>query len=199
MSLRLCIATANRHKLAEIALGLRDLPIHLVASDELDEVPDVVEDGATYADNARKKALAFREASGLASLADDSGLEIDALQGAPGVKSHRYGGESLAFPEKMAMILGEIAKIPPERRTARFRCALALAKPDGSVVVEEAACEGIIGPAPAGVGGFGYDPIFHFPPLRKSFAELSAEEKLAHSHRGKALAQLRPLLLSLAG
>jgi XTP/dITP diphosphohydrolase len=193
----LCIATGNAHKVAEIALALRGLPLRLVSSRDLTAPPDVVEDGATYADNAVKKARAYLETSGFPSLADDSGLEVDALDGAPGIHSHRFGGAGLAFAEKIALLLEKLASIPPAQRTARFRCAVALARPDGSIVVEEGSCEGVILDAPRGKGGFGYDPVFLYPPLGKTFAEIDEVAKLAVSHRGRALAKIRPAIEAL--
>lgn len=193
----LCIATGNAHKVAEVALALRGLPLRLVSSRELPAPPDVVEDGATYAANAAKKALAYLDASGLPSLADDSGLEVDALGGAPGVHSHRFGGADSSFAEKIALLLAKLAATPPAQRTARFRCAVALAHPNGGIVIEEGACEGVILEAPRGTGGFGYDPVFLFPPLGKTFAEIDEAEKLAVSHRGRAIAKLRPAIEAL--
>ncbi|MFN0149466.1 MAG: non-canonical purine NTP pyrophosphatase [bacterium] len=194
----LCIATGNAHKLAEIALALADLPLVLVSSNDIAQPPHVEEDGATYAANASKKALAYLAASGLPSLADDSGLEVDALDGAPGVHSHRYGGADLPFAAKIARLLAALEAASPQSRSARFRCAVALATSDGGVVVEEAACEGSILTAPRGAAGFGYDPVFYFPPLGKTFAEIASEVKLPVSHRGLALAKLRPALAALA-
>jgi len=194
----LCIATGNAHKLAEIALALSGLPITLVSSSDLAHPPQVEEDGATYAENAAKKALAYLAASGLPSLADDSGLEVDALGGAPGVHSHRYGGAELPFAEKIARLLAALEAAAAPSRAARFRCAVALATADGRVTVEEAACEGSILTAPRGAGGFGYDPVFFYPPLGKTFAEISSQAKLPVSHRGLALAKLRPALAALA-
>ena len=193
----LCIATGNAHKVAEIALALRGLPLRIVSSRDLPAAPDVDEDGATYAENAAKKARAYVEASGLPSLADDSGLEVDALGGEPGLRSHRFGGAGLPFAEKIALLLEKLAGTPPERRTARFRCAVALARTDGSLVIEEGVCEGVIIDAPRGAGGFGYDPVFLYPPLGKTFAEIDESEKLAVSHRGRALAKIRPAIEAL--
>jgi len=193
----LCIATGNAHKLAEIALALGGLPLSLVSSNDLARPPHVEEDGATYAENASKKALAYLSASGLPSLADDSGLEVDALGGAPGVHSHRYGGPDLPFAEKIARLLAALDAAPARSRAARFRCAVALATLDGRVTIEEAACEGSILTAPRGTGGFGYDPIFFFPALGKTFAEIPADVKLPVSHRGLALAKLRPAIAAL--
>lgn len=191
---RLGIATTNPHKVSEIASALEGLPIRLLAADAFPGLPEVVEDGATYGENAAKKALSFLRHAGIPALADDSGLEIDALGGAPGIGSHRYGGEGLPFPEKMRLILDALRDTRGAARSARFRCAIALALPDGSVHLAEGVSEGIIAGAPCGSEGFGYDPIFLFPPLGRTFAEISAGEKLSVSHRGRALARIRPLL-----
>jgi XTP/dITP diphosphohydrolase len=194
----LCLATTNRGKIAEIALALEGLPLRLIAASEIANAPAVDEDGRTYEENARKKALAFVAATGLASLADDSGLEIDALDGAPGILSNRFGGEGTPFAEKIRLVLAALDAKPRAPRTARFRCAVVLAAPGRTPVAAEGACEGEIIAAPRGAQGFGYDPIFLVPSLGKTFAELSAEEKQALSHRGIALARMRPALERLA-
>jgi XTP/dITP diphosphohydrolase len=193
----LVVATTSAHKLGEIRRALDGAPVRIRAASEFPEVGDVPEDAPDYAGNARAKALAYAVATGLPALADDSGLEIDALGGAPGVRSRRFAGEATGFEEKMARILDALADRPDVERAARFRCVVALALPGGAVALEEGVCEGHIARAPRGDGGFGYDPIFVHPPSGRTFAELAPDEKLAISHRGRALAKIRPRLTDL--
>jgi XTP/dITP diphosphohydrolase len=149
---------------------------------------------SSYADNALAKARAAARAAGLLALADDSGLEVDALGGAPGVRSARYGGPGLDDAGRCRALLAALAGVPESRRTARFRCAVALAEPGGREAVVEGAAEGIILTAPRGRGGFGYDPVFLYPPLGATFAEIPEAEKHAVSHRGRAVARARAVL-----
>lgn len=187
--MHLLIATTNRHKAAEIRALLAGLPLRV---DTLADHPGVEapeETGATFADNARLKALAYNRQTGRAAVADDSGLEIDALDGAPGVRSARFNGDS--YPEKFAAIHGALRARGVRTSTARFVCALALAD-DGRVVFEtRGVVEGEIAPAPAGAAGFGYDPIFFHPPSGRTFGELPPADKAAVSHRGRAFRALR--------
>ena len=190
--MNLLIATTNRHKAAEIREMLAALPVRL---DTLAEHPGLeapAETGATFAANARLKALAYSRQTGRTAVADDSGLEIDALDGAPGVRSARFGGDSYA--EKFAAIYRLLRARGTETSTARFVCALAVA--DGGRIVYETrgVVEGQIAPAPAGSGGFGYDPIFFHPPSGRTFAEMPAAEKAAVSHRSRAFRALRTFL-----
>ena len=190
--LNLLIATTNRHKAAEIRALLSGLPVHL---DTLTEHPGLEapeETGATFAANARLKAAAYSRQTGRVAVADDSGLEIDALDGAPGVRSARFGGDSYA--EKFAAIYRQLRARGADTSTARFVCALAVA--DGGRIVFETRgiVEGRIAPAPAGAGGFGYDPIFYHLPSGMTFAEMPAAEKAAVSHRGRAFGNLRAYL-----
>lgn len=198
MELPQCIvvASANPKKAAELAELLSALPVEVLPRPP--EVPEVVEDGATFLANARLKAVALAEATGEAALADDSGLEVDALGGAPGVHSARYSGESATDADNVERVLAELARraTEPAARTARFRCVLVLRSPDGGELVAEGAVEGHLIDAPRGEGGFGYDPIF--VPADgdgRTFAEMSPEEKQAISHRGRAL---RALVVQLA-
>ena len=195
--MHLLIATTNRHKAAEIRALLAGLPLRV---DTLADHPGVEapeETGATFADNARLKALAYNRQTGRAAVADDSGLEIDALDGAPGVRSARYNGAS--YPEKFAAIYGALRKQGARTSTARFVCALALA--DGGRIVFETrgVVEGEIAPAPAGAAGFGYDPIFYYPPRGSTFGELPPADKAAISHRGRAFRALRDHLAAVRG
>jgi XTP/dITP diphosphohydrolase len=158
----------------------------------------VEEDGETFAANAAKKAREVAAAAGLPALADDSGLEVDALDGAPGVRSARYAGAGHDDAANNRRLLAELAGVPTARRTARFRCAVALADPRGplgdTVEIREGACAGVILESPRGHNGFGYDPLFLYPELGRTFAELSLEEKGRLSHRARALAAMLPVL-----
>ena len=190
--MKLLIATTNRHKAAEIRALLAGLPVRL---DTLAEHPGLEapeETGATFAANARLKAIAYSRQTGRTAVADDSGLEIDALDGAPGVRSARFNGDTYA--EKFAAIYRLLRARGAETGAARFVCALAVAG-GGQIVFEtRGVVEGRIAPAPAGGGGFGYDPIFYHPPSGRTFGELPAAEKAAVSHRGRAFRALRAFL-----
>ncbi len=155
---------------------------------------DVKEDGTTFLENARKKAVAVMAASGLPALADDSGLCVDALDGRPGIYSARYAGPGATDADRTAKLLAELAQVPQAERTAQFVCAICVAYPDGRFLEIEEACAGRILPAPRGENGFGYDPVFYVPELGKTFAEATDEEKNAISHRGKALRKLMDFL-----
>ena len=197
---RLVVATRNRGKLAEIRALLADVPVTVVGLDELDpSPPEVEEDADTFAGNAAKKAREVALATGLPTLSDDSGLEVDALGGAPGVRSARFSGEAATDARNNQMLLALLADVPPERRQARFRCAVALADPAGPLsdrlIAAEGACEGVVLEAPRGDGGFGYDPLFYCPELGMTFAEAGIGPKSGVSHRARALARLRPLLV----
>jgi XTP/dITP diphosphohydrolase len=192
----LLVATHNRGKIEEFRRILGGLGVALVGAGDLN-LPEVDEDGETFEANAIKKARALAAAARRITLADDSGLEVDALGGAPGVRSARYAGG--AGPEaNIRKLLAALEGVPPERRTARFRCVLALADPEGPlgerVELAAAACEGTIALAPRGSGGFGYDPIFIPAGEVRTMAELAAAEKDALSHRGRACRALAPWL-----
>jgi XTP/dITP diphosphohydrolase len=191
----LVLASRNRKKRLELQALLGVLDVNVRSAEEFPNVADVEEDGRTFLENARKKAHAFARATGLPALADDSGLEVDALGGAPGVRSHRYAGPNATDSQNNEKLLRELQGVPPPKRTARFRCAAVLAWPDGRVIEAEGACEGILLDAPRGAGGFGYDPLFFVPEHGKTFAELPAESKNAISHRARALERLRALLV----
>ena len=185
----LVIASHNRKKAGEMLTILSELlpGLELLTLADFDGAPEPEETGATYRENAAIKAESGAAYTGLPSLADDAGLEIDALGGAPGLYSKRFGGEELPFPEKMARILGLLKDVPDEKRGARFRCVIALADKDNPTQFFEATCEGRIAQAPSGIGGFGYDPIFYLPELGCSMADLTADQKNQISHRGKVL------------
>jgi XTP/dITP diphosphohydrolase len=203
--LRLLLATSNPGKLRELRAILGGVPVELVGLTELGDgpPPEVEETGATLLDNARSKARAYAAWSGLAAVADDSGLEVDALGGAPGVRSARYAGEGASDQANLDKLLEELAGVPPERRRARFRCAAVLTDPPGLVPEwrewrAEAAWEGRILEAPRGSGGFGYDPVFLPEGWDRTSAEVDAATKDAASHRGRAFRALRPAIQAWA-
>lgn len=195
--MRLLIATHNRGKLTEYQAMLADLPVELVTLDDVGIFNDVPETGATLAENARLKALAYARTSGLLTLADDSGLEVDALGGEPGVRSKRYAGENTSDAERNAFLLAKLRNVPAGKRTARFRCAIAIATPQGELWETEGTCEGEIAFDARGTNGFGYDPIFHVAERGVRMAELSTEEKNRVSHRARAAEQARRILLGI--
>jgi len=192
--MRLVLATRNEGKAKEIREALSGLEVDLLT---LSDFPEVHEDGATFSENAKKKALTVAKFTGLPALADDSGLEVDALGGMPGVRSARFAGEGADDDANNRKLLELLKGLPPERRTARFRCVLALAFPDGEVYTVEGTCEGLIAEEPAGEGGFGYDPLFLIPEEGRTFAQMTREEKNSLSHRGRALRKLREVLHQL--
>jgi XTP/dITP diphosphohydrolase len=196
------LGTRNRGKLAEFRKLLEDLPIDLLGlSDVMPELPPVSEDGTTFEQNATKKAKAIAEATLMVTLADDSGLEVDALGGAPGVRSARFAGERPTDAENNAALLKALEEVPEEARTARFRCVLCLVDPwtsdDGSLCTVHGVCEGSIASSPRGGGGFGYDPLFIVRGDRHTMAELSDEQKNSISHRARAIQALGPHLQSV--
>ncbi len=190
---RLLLATRNRDKVEEIREALAGLEIDLLTVDELGPLPEVIEDQETLKGNAIKKAATLASLSGLLSLADDTGLEVDALNGAPGVYSSRYSGENATYAENVTRLLSELEEVRPAERTARFRCVIAIADARGVETVD-GVCEGLIIDEPRGSGGFGYDPVFMVPDTGKTMAELSMAEKNRISHRGRALARMRVVL-----
>jgi XTP/dITP diphosphohydrolase len=191
----LLIATGNPGKRIELQDLLQDLPVRLVLPAEIGlEDFDVIEDGQTYAENAQKKALAYCQASGLFVLADDSGLEVDALGGAPGLHSARYAPQPGATDaDRRALLIRNLSGLP-RPWTARFRCTVAIATPKGLLTLTEGICEGEIIPEERGTGGFGYDPIFLLPELGLTTAELSRQQKNTLSHRARAVHAAIPLL-----
>lgn len=195
MTREIVIASKNKGKIREIRQIYADLPVAIV---EQADLPDVVEDGDSFSANARKKAVEIARHTGKWALADDSGLEVDALRGAPGIHSARWsGGGDEANNDKL---LAELRDVPPPARTARYRAVVIIASPDGRVVAEaDGACEGLIGFERKGTGGFGYDPLFVVPQFGKTMAELPSETKHSISHRGEALRRLRgPLTHALS-
>lgn len=190
----LLLATTNRHKLEEYRAIFSDVPFRLLSLADIQLAMDIEETGTTFAENAALKARAYAQASGILSLADDSGLEIDAMDGAPGIYSARFAGGESTYEERFRLILEQLKGLPPEQRSARFRCAIALAEPSGYCRLVEGIIEGIIATAPRGQQGFGYDPIFLVPELGKTTAELTPDEKNHISHRGHAAQKARILL-----
>lgn len=197
--MKLLVATTNRKKGGEMVqiLGAAGLAVEIVTLADYPELPEVEETGETFLANAHLKAKAAVAQTGLISIADDGGLAIDALDGAPGVFSHRYLGESTPFSEKMDRILDMLRDVPDSGRTCRFCCAVVIATPDGRTFECEGTCEGRIAHEKRGGGGFGYDPIFLLPGLGRHMAELDPDEKHRISHRGKALACAVPILRTL--
>ncbi|HET6202727.1 MAG TPA: RdgB/HAM1 family non-canonical purine NTP pyrophosphatase [Planctomycetota bacterium] len=199
-TIEIVVASRNRKKAAELGRFLARLPVRTLDADEAGGNVQVEEDGETFAANAAKKAAAFARACGRWALGDDSGLCVDALGGAPGVRSARFAGEKANDFANNRKLLAELAGIPAERRTARFVCSLALADPTGTIrLAVEGSAEGRVLAAPRGVGGFGYDPLFLYAPLGRTFAELPPEEKDRVSHRGVALRALAAGLVPLLG
>ncbi len=190
------IATTNRGKLAEIRLVLAGLPHAFVTLDEVPVIAEPEESGATFSENARQKARHYARASGLPTIAEDSGLEIDALGGAPGICSSRYNGAT--YPEKFARLYAALRERGADGSPARFVCVVALARADRIVFEARGTVEGFVAQQPRGEHGFGYDPIFYHPPSGRTLAELEDDEKRAVSHRGHAFRALREFLAGLA-
>ena len=183
------IATRNPGKTAEIRSLLEGFPVDIKNLTDFGPIPEVEEDGTTFDENAYKKSSFTARVLGYPALADDSGLAVAALNGAPGVFSARYGGEHATDEDRVRKLLAEV-KGCSDRRAA-FECVISLAVPSGPALTYEGRCEGVLAEAPAGANGFGYDPIFFYPALKKTFAQLTREEKSRVSHRGKALGELR--------
>jgi len=191
---RLVLATLNPDKARELASLLGDLPFEIVDLSAILGASLPAEGEESYRANALAKARATVRASGAFALADDSGLEVDALGGGPGVRSARYGGLGLSDADRCKRLFAELRGVPGARRTARFRCVVALAAPDGREEVVEGVVEGLITEAPRGTGGFGYDPLFFYLPMNRTFAELEPTVKNRVSHRAHALARAREVL-----
>lgn len=195
--MKLLVATTNPGKLAEIEAVFKNLPVKAIPLSALSGWPEVIEDGKSFEENALKKARALADFSGYLTLADDSGLEVDALNGAPGIYSARYSGEGADDARNNEKLLRALAHVPQEKRRARFVCVIALCGPISNGRKEwlfYGECEGWIAFEPKGENGFGYDPLFFYPPLGKTFGEVDREIKGRYSHRGKALAKLKQAL-----
>lgn len=183
--MKLVIATRNKHKLEEIRAIFQHPALEIVSAFDFPDIPDVIEDGSTFEANAVKKAVELATATGLWALADDSGLEVDELNGEPGVYSARYAGEPVSYKANNEKLLAALEAVGD--RTARFRCVIALSSPSGVARTVEGSCEGSVGFEERGEGGFGYDPLFVPEGYEQTFAELAPEDKHAISHRGNAL------------
>ncbi|HEX2697033.1 MAG TPA: RdgB/HAM1 family non-canonical purine NTP pyrophosphatase [Anaerolineales bacterium] len=196
---RLLLATNNKGKIEELRALLNDLQIQFLTPEDIHLSLDVEEDGKTYAENASKKAIAFAQASGLISLADDSGLEVDALHGAPGLYSARYSQKPGAKDADRRAYLLQNLRGKPRPWTAHFRATIAIAPPGGKVKFAEGRCEGEIIPEERGTGGFGYDRIFFIPEVGSTMAELDMDEKNRLSHRARAVMNAKPILIEMFG
>ncbi len=193
--MRLLIATTNPGKVREYRALLAGLDLELVGLNDVGIDVDVDETGETYAANAELKARTYAQLSGLLTLADDSGLEVEALGGRPGVYSARYAPDS---PARIQKLLGEMIDVPDDQRAARFQCAIVLATPDGSITATEGSCEGVIARAARGSNGFGFDPIFYMPEHSATMAELPEDVKNQISHRAHAAQKMRAILAEIA-
>jgi XTP/dITP diphosphohydrolase len=194
---KLLIATHNRGKLSEYQELLHDLDLELLTLDDVGIAGDVQETGATFQENAEQKAVTYARQSGLLALGDDSGLEVDALKGEPGVYSKRYAGEGKSDEERNAYLLAKLRRVPQPQRSARFRCVIVIADPHSGTWTTEGTCEGRIAVEPSGTNGFGYDPIFIVSESGRHMAELTADEKNRVSHRGRAAVRARQILEQL--
>ena len=197
---KILVATTNPGKIVELQAML-GTDLRWLSLADFSEIPEIVEDGATFAENARKKALGYAQATGVWTIADDSGLVVDALDGAPGVKSARFSGDKEEEADKTLIdhrniikVLELLEGVPQEQRTARFVCRLCLASPGKILLETKGTLEGLIADREVGSQGFGYDPIFFVPHLKKTVAQLTREEKNAISHRGRAIRELKPPL-----
>ena len=199
MMKEIVIATNNRHKFDEISAILQGLPVRLIPLSDYPDAPELKEEGATYAENALHKALTVARFTGKWALADDTGLEVDALDGRPGLYSARFAGEGVTFADNKRKLLWLMESIPTEKRTAAFRTVLALVSPSGTSQVVEGVLYGRIAEKEQGTGGFGYDALFYLPEWGKTYAELTADEKNRISHRARAVQKIRESLLKTVG
>jgi XTP/dITP diphosphohydrolase len=192
---RILVATTNAGKLREVRAALEEVPVVLDTLDSLPPIPEPEETGSTFAENARLKARYYAARSGRMTVAEDSGLEIDALGGEPGVRSARFLGPDASYAQRFAEIERRLQAHPLAPRTARFVCAAVVASPEHALFETTGTVEGIIAPAPAGEHGFGYDPIFYYPPYAMTFGEISRDAKNRVSHRGVAFRRVAGWLL----
>jgi XTP/dITP diphosphohydrolase len=194
---RLLVATTNHGKVAEYASLLAGLDIELITLGQAGISQEAREDYNTFAENARSKAEFYAGLSGLLTLADDSGLEVDALGGEPGVRSSRYAGDNASDSDRVNFLLKKLQGVPMEKRQARFKCVIAIASPGGRLDLVSGECEGVIALEPSGENGFGYDPIFYLPQYGKTIAEITTGQKNEISHRGRAAKKAREVLAAL--
>ncbi len=192
--MELVLATRNKDKVKEIKKIIGEQGLKLLSLNDFDEFPEVVEDRQTLEENAIKKATETAQFTGKTSLADDSGLEVDALDGAPGVHSARFAGEGRSYQDNNEKLLQLLQNIPDKKRSARFRCVIAIATPEGDIRTVEGVCEGVIARESRGSNGFGYDPVFFIKEYNRTFAELSPEVKNKISHRALALEKAKEIL-----
>jgi XTP/dITP diphosphohydrolase len=192
----LVLASKNKGKISEIETALADPLLQYRSLNEFQDLPEIIEDGASFQENALKKARTVSHNLNLPVLADDSGLTVDCLEGAPGIYSARFAGPRASDPQNNEKLLALLQGVPEEKRTARFVCVLVFYEPSGRWFQTEGIWEGLIAPAPKGDQGFGYDPIFYLPELQKTVAQLPLETKSRISHRAKALEKMRPFILS---
>ena len=189
------VGTRNRHKAAEIRRILLHVPVTVLDLSAFDELPEVPEEGHTFRENASAKALAFAQMTGLPTMADDSGIEVDALGGGPGIYSARFAGDHATDEDNNRLLLEILSGTPPYARTARYRCAIAFATPEQVHFATEGSVEGVIMEEEKGTNGFGYDPLFYVPPFGATFGELSPYVKDSVSHRARALAEFKRRLV----
>jgi XTP/dITP diphosphohydrolase len=195
MSNKILLATNNPGKIAELRSMIAELPFEICGIADFPDIVEVEETGSTIGENARLKATGYALQTGVTAMADDSGLEVDGLDGRPGVLSARYGGEGTSFEKKMKMLLGELEKADSPDRSAQFSCAIAISDENGRILFEsEGICRGRIALSPIGTGGFGYDPIFVPDGYEQTFGELSGAVKHNISHRSRAFSQIIPFL-----
>ena len=194
---RLLVATTNRGKVAEYSALLYGLDIELITLDQAGISQEASEEYNTFAENARSKAEFYSGLSGLLTIADDSGLEVDALGGEPGVRSSRYAGDNASDADRVNFLLNKLKEVPLEKRQARFKCVIAIATPDGNLHLTSGECEGAIALEPRGKNGFGYDPIFFLPQYGKTIAEIEPNLKNEISHRGRAASKARAVLAEI--
>jgi XTP/dITP diphosphohydrolase len=191
------LATLNQHKIKEIKEIFQDLPIQFISLKDFVHPPTIVEDGKSFQENAIKKAQGLAKWTGKNCLADDSGIEVDYLKGAPGIYSARFSGENATDEENNIKLLEALKHVPFDQRKARYRCVMAIATPAGIVKTEEGTCEGVIVLTPKGTNGFGYDPLFYYPSLGMTFGELEPHLKNKLSHRYYALQKIKPTLMKI--
>ena len=194
---KIVVASGNAGKVKELTELLNGLDIEVLSLKDFRDIGEIEEDGTTFTENAIKKARTVTAATGLIAMADDSGLEVDYLEGAPGIYSARFAGEARDDLQNNMKLLSLLKDLPDDKRTARFRCVIAVSTPWGETHTAEGACYGIVGREIRGDKGFGYDPLFYLPEYGKTFAELESETKNRISHRGKALAQAKGVLTTI--
>ncbi len=193
--MNLVLATNNDDKIKEIKYLLEDLPVTIFSHNDFLEFPDVEETGQTLKENAILKAKTIAEYCDMPALADDTGLEVEALDGAPGIFSSRFAGSNASYADNVNKLIDEMSKVPKEKRTASFRCVIAIDWNDSNIETVEGVCQGFICEDVQGTKGFGYDPVFYYPPKNKRFSEMTIEEKNMVSHRGLALQNMVGLIM----